>query len=283
MGSSTAEAFGSVGRGDLLRFHPESLVLIKDKAHPLYDPRVDLPVDERLVLSIMQNGVIEPIIVRKAGDGENGPIVEVVDGRQRVKAAIEANARLAVEGKEEILVPAVRRRGEDADLFGVMASTFIRRGEGAIEQAKKISRYLAMGRTEDDAAAAFGVSRTTIQGRVILLEAVKEVKAAVQSAAVPIEEAIRIARLPKEGQLEALREVIAAPTPRAKKEKAEEANPSTRLRMVGRKKLSNLRDNIHVLSTDERPTGIQVLNFILGDTGDSPIDNAWLEPVQVGG
>ena len=35
-------------RGDHFYVDPESLVLVTDKSHPLYDPRVENPVDEAM-------------------------------------------------------------------------------------------------------------------------------------------------------------------------------------------------------------------------------------------
>lgn len=76
-------------RENMFRVEPEKMVLVTDENHPLYDPRVHLPLRENLVLNIMAHGVKEPILIRK-----NGDTFEVVDGRQRVKHAIEANKRL---------------------------------------------------------------------------------------------------------------------------------------------------------------------------------------------
>lgn len=78
--------YGAVGRGDTLNFRPEDLKVITDAKHPLYDARVERPVDEAMVLSIMSLGIIEPLVI--ARDGES---VYVVDGRQRRLNAIEAN------------------------------------------------------------------------------------------------------------------------------------------------------------------------------------------------
>lgn len=38
-------SYGAVGRGDTLSFRPEDLKVITDKAHPLYDPRVERQAD----------------------------------------------------------------------------------------------------------------------------------------------------------------------------------------------------------------------------------------------
>ena len=46
MGRSTKEVWQADAAGSLLLYEPENLTLITDPAHPLYDERVHLPVDE---------------------------------------------------------------------------------------------------------------------------------------------------------------------------------------------------------------------------------------------
>ena len=62
---SSKAAHGAAGKSNLLLFDPDELHLITDKAHKLYDPRVEDPVDETLVASILFKGVVESIIVWK--------------------------------------------------------------------------------------------------------------------------------------------------------------------------------------------------------------------------
>ncbi|STW26152.1 Uncharacterised protein [Klebsiella michiganensis] len=46
----------------------------------------------------------------------------VVDGRQRVRHTLEANSRLAKEGKNPLLVPAVTKRGSAVRMAQAMVS-----------------------------------------------------------------------------------------------------------------------------------------------------------------
>lgn len=212
MGSDAKASYGAVGRGDLLFFEPESLVIVTDKAHALYDERVDpesggfLPLDERLVRSIMARGVLEPIIIRKNGETKKGkPIVEVVDGRQRVRCAIEANKRLKAEHKEAVRVPGVQKRGDDGDLFGVMISTNeIRQQDTPMVRARKLGRYLDLGRTVEDAAVTFGVSVATCKNYLAMLDCAKPVQEAVESGEMPMRVAKELFPLPKGEQATAL-------------------------------------------------------------------------------
>ena len=88
MAKNSKDAYGAEGTTSLLSFDPDKLVLVEDKNSPLYDPRIDLPIDEPMVASILALGVQEPVLVWK--DPEDGQ-VKVVAGRQRVKNAREAS------------------------------------------------------------------------------------------------------------------------------------------------------------------------------------------------
>jgi ParB family chromosome partitioning protein len=92
MAKNSIDAYGASGKTNVLMFEPENLHLVTDKTHPLYDERIHLPINDAMVLNIMDQGVLEPIIVWK--DPETGKSC-VVDGRQRVRHTLEANKRLA--------------------------------------------------------------------------------------------------------------------------------------------------------------------------------------------
>lgn len=143
---------------------PDDLVLITEKTDPLYDARVELPIDEAMVLNIMAVGVLEPVIVRKR---ENEPIV--IDGRRRVKHAREANRRLAKAGKETVMVPTIVRRGDEADAYTVTVSANeFRHQDERREKARKAQRLAQLGRSEGDIAVAMGVSVPTVQKLLVL-------------------------------------------------------------------------------------------------------------------
>ena len=108
MAKNSVDAYGASGKTNVLMFEPEKLHLVTDKTHPLYDERINLPIDEGMVLNIKELGVLEPITVWK--DPENG-LTCVVVGRQRVRHTMEANKLLLKEGKTSLLVPGVVKRG----------------------------------------------------------------------------------------------------------------------------------------------------------------------------
>lgn len=160
------------GRLNAFAVDPVDLVIIGlDTAdgpeHPLYDERATMKLDESLVKNIMGYGIIETVVVVKDADGR----VLVVAGRQRVRAAREANIRLKAEGKAIVLVPVMTRRGELNALMGVMVSENEHRMEDRpIAKARKACRFVGMGHSEAEAAIAFGVTIQTLHAWMRLLE-----------------------------------------------------------------------------------------------------------------
>jgi ParB family chromosome partitioning protein len=65
MAKNSIDAYGASGKTNVLMFEPENLHLVTDKAHPLYDERIHLPIDEGMVLNIKELGVLEPIMSGK--------------------------------------------------------------------------------------------------------------------------------------------------------------------------------------------------------------------------
>jgi len=184
---------------------PDDLLLVDDKAHPLYDARVNMPLNEGLVRNVMVYGVIEPVIIRK--DGEK---IEVIDGRQRVKAAREANKRLKAEGKETLEVPCMLRRGEDAMLFGVSVSANENRADDSIlAKAIKAGRLLDMGKDAEYISLVFGVTENTVRTWIGLLNLSAELKKAVEGGEVSPSAAAKLADLSREDQAKALAEMRA--------------------------------------------------------------------------
>ncbi len=206
MGRNSGQVFGASGRKDLLLFEPSQLTLVTDKANALYDERVELEVDERLIKNIMVFGVLEPIIVRLNGEDKKGqPIVEVIDGRQRVKATIEANRRLAKQGSETHRVPAVTRRGDDASMAGIMVSANeLRTPDDPISRARKMQTLIDMGKSPEEVGVYFGVSAHTVSNGLTLLDCAAPVQEAIAKGEVSQVVGRTLARLPRDEQKKVL-------------------------------------------------------------------------------
>jgi ParB family chromosome partitioning protein len=213
MGSDSKKAYNALGRDELLLFDPETLVIVTDPKHPLFDERALLQPEERLILSIMDVGVIEPIVVRKNGEREKGiPNIEVVDGRQRVKAARIANHRILEQGGEPVRVPGVRRLGDNVSLTGVMITTNeLRLADSPLIKAQKLSRYLALGRTMEEAAVTFGATVSTLKGYLSLLTCHPDVIAALKKGRIGVTHAKMLSAMPQEEQPQKLVEILSKP------------------------------------------------------------------------
>lgn len=184
-------------RSDAFALEPEKFTLITDPGHPLYDPRVHDEPDESLVRNVMTYGVIEPVIIRK-----NGENVEVVAGRGRVKAALEANRRLTAEGKQPIRVPAILKRGQDADMFGVLISeNECRREDNPLIKSEKAQRLINMGKSVEEVAVAFGVKRQSVEAWLALGDVAQPVLEAVEQGEISATAAAKLSALDREDQV----------------------------------------------------------------------------------
>lgn len=189
-------------------FKPEDLVLVTDKSDPLYDPRVEDPIDEAMVNNIAYFGVREPITVTRR-DGK----AVVVNGRTRVRAAIIANRRLVEQGKEPIQVPAVTASDEDDDLFGLMISLNEQRhDDGPLTKAKKAARMLELcGGNRAKVCVAFGITGPTLSNWLKVFDLAPAVKKALDRGDLGMTAASALAELPKEEQEKAMETVASQP------------------------------------------------------------------------
>lgn len=250
MGSDAKKSLGAEGRGDLLFFDPDTLVLVEDPSHPLYDERVHLPVPEWLIESVMEVGVLEPIGVRKNGVREdNTPIVEVSYGRQRTKAAREANKRLRAQGKELVRIPAVVKRGDAADLFGMsITENQARQADPPMVLARKMQRYLDMGRDMTQTARTFCMTKQTVKVHLKLLELHPELQKMIDSGKLSINVAKKLVVFPQEQQVGKLDEIVNGALANAETTEEEQASESPesgeRESSVEIRNTKNVRENI---------------------------------------
>jgi ParB family chromosome partitioning protein len=251
---------------DLFWFDPEEIRVPTTGA--LADARAGLPVLESLVLDIMVRGVVEPVIVAKGDDG----MPELIDGRQRVRAATEANRRLAAQGVKLLLVPAVYRRADELGMFAAMICANEHRQQDApIERARKAQRFLDLGASEDECAVAFGVSRPTIRNWLSLLDLGPAARSAMEDGKISPTAASQIAKLPKEKQAEALVRTLSSdskPTVRKAREQARAtdgqvptsgpARPRMRSKLEIEQVLANRAAELRAMD------GITVCRWVLG-------------------
>ena len=201
MPKASRDSLNAKGKRDCYMFDPEDLVLVTDDKSPLYDERINLPVDEALVLNIMfvpnggsaPQGVIEP--VNGMRNTETGK-VEIIDGRQRIKAAREANKRLKKQGLEPIWVPCMLKKTTGHGAMGMLiSSNEIRQDDTPLGRAKKMQRYIDYGRDEAEVAILFGVSKPSVKNLLSLLDAPAAVRNAVEAGQISTSDGYKLAKL----------------------------------------------------------------------------------------
>jgi len=225
MPKASRDSLNAKGKRDAYMFDPDDLVLVTDEKSPLFDERVHLPVDENLVLNIMfapdgvPQGVLEPVnVIRNAETGK----VEVVSGRQRVKAAREANKRLKKRGLEPVRVPAMIQRASAHRAMGILISeNEHRQDDTPIGRAKKAQRYIDLGRDEAEIAVLFGISVPSVKNLLALLDAPAAVRHAVEAGKISTSDGYKLARLePSEAKEKVAKLIEHAPrTPGKKRSK----------------------------------------------------------------
>lgn len=169
-------------------FDPEDLVIIEDPKDSLYDARAKLAPNESLVRNIAHFGILEPVLVTRRGSAGI-----VVDGRQRVRAAREANKRLKEAGLEQVKVPCILRAGDDAHLFGILCTANEHRlNDTPLERAKKASRLRDLGRSEEEIALTFGVSKAAVTKWLKVLDLPAAVREEVEAGHISAEAALKL-------------------------------------------------------------------------------------------
>ncbi len=170
-----------------------------DPMDPFYDDRVNLPLRPEFVESIDQLGVLETIVLC-ARNGE----AWVNNGRQRVRAAIEANKRRIARGVAPMRVRVIMSAETDAQTIFLMARTLnaFRQDDGPLQIARNFKRAEERyGTTAEKYAASEGISVATLRGYVSLLDkAAPVLLEAIDGGTIEPTKAAQIARLPAEEQ-----------------------------------------------------------------------------------
>jgi ParB family transcriptional regulator, chromosome partitioning protein len=165
-----------------------------------FQPRTQMD-DERiedLARSIRGNGIIQPIVVRRAGEG-----YEIIAGERRWRAAQRAGL---------LKVPVVVRDVPDERLLAVALIENIQREDlNPIEEAVAYRRLAdEFHLTQEQIADAVGKDRSSIANYVRLLRLPQEVRANLASNAISMGHARALLALPDEAaQLRAGRDIVA--------------------------------------------------------------------------
>lgn len=146
------------------------LVPVGDIRPNRYQPRMEMDEEAlaELTESIRTHGVLEPIIVRPAGDG-----YELVVGERRWRAAQRA-------GLSEI--PSVVRELTDQEAAVIALVENLQREDlDPIEEAKAFKRLLDLNMTQEEVAAQVGKSRPAVANSLRLLTLPDDVQGLISS------------------------------------------------------------------------------------------------------
>lgn len=211
-GRKNGEAPPAHLRGPLVYLDPDEAVLVDDPHAALYDERVELPVDPAAVANFRSYGVILPCVGRRDGD-----TVVIIDGKQRVKIAREANRINRTCGLPPLRLPVVLRTDDDKEAAAVAESAnAIRWGDSPLVKARKVQRLVNLGHQQKDIAGIFGASKSTVSIWLSLLRLTPRLQAMLEREELRFADAVRLAKLPRdeqEAKLEGLDADRATPRP----------------------------------------------------------------------
>ena len=150
-----------------------------------WNPRTDFSGEDELKLSIIENGVLEPLTVKAVGER-----VILVDGERRLRATLLA----IMDGHEIVSVPAMLARRGISDIEAMFTAIIKNDGKplSPVEEADAFRRLAAWGVTQSDIAKRIGRSQPYVSGRLVLVDAAPEVRKAIAEKKVKIKDASRI-------------------------------------------------------------------------------------------
>jgi ParB family chromosome partitioning protein len=136
-----------------------------------FQPRTTFSAEslEELEASIREHGILQPVVVRKAGAG-----YELVAGERRLRAA-------EALGLDQI--PAVVREASDEDMQTLALVENLQREDlNAMEKARALKAMMRnFGITQDEVATRVGKARTTVANLLRLLDLPPEVQEMVEA------------------------------------------------------------------------------------------------------
>jgi ParB/RepB/Spo0J family partition protein len=194
---------GIVGRGDQYRVDPR-IIVVQDG----WNPRTDFSGQDELKLSIIENGVRQPLRVKK----QDNRII-LIDGERRLRATLQAIA----EGHAIESVPAIFERNGVNDIEAMFTALITNEGKplDPVEEATAFYRLQNWGVSVGDIARRMGKSESHVRNRLALVDAAPELKAAIQAKQVGTVDAVKIVK-ESGGNIEAQTKAI--PEAKAKRE-----------------------------------------------------------------
>jgi ParB family chromosome partitioning protein len=201
--AGTAQAAAPVvgARGDEMAHLP-----LDELTRGKYQPRVDMRQEalEELAISIRNQGVIQPIVVRPLANAAPGaPRYEIIAGERRWRAAQIAGLKT---------IPSlIRRVPDEAAIAMALIENIQREDLNPLEEARALERLIAEFHvTHQQAADAVGRSRASVTNLLRLLELAPEVAEMVEKREIEMGHARALLALSqRRQQVEAARMVAA--------------------------------------------------------------------------
>ena len=163
-----------------------------------YQAREEFDPDEiaQLAVSILQNGLLQPVTVRRLGRDR----YQLIAGERRLRACKMA-------GLSEL--PAILCDYEDAQTAALgLLENLQRQALNPFEQAKGIRDLIALwGCTQEEAARRLGMAQPTLNNKLRLLSLSKEEQAQCLNLGLTERHARAVLRLPKEERAKALEQM----------------------------------------------------------------------------
>lgn len=204
-------------RVNAFRVDPHSVIVVgvdkKDvykKTHPMYDPRVERPLDEDKLQGYVKYGPIKPIIVIKEGDD-----IIVDDGRRRTlytRAANEIRLKQGLEPWQLRVMTPEKISMETAYDYSIMLNE-AREEDDVVTKVEKLERWIQIngpieGTNVEKACAVFACSRVTLKRYEANIGLHRDVKALVRDKKLSHVAAASLAALPYERQPEKAKELL---------------------------------------------------------------------------
>lgn len=160
-----------------------------------YQPRRDFDDMEGLAQSILQNGILQPLTVRR----ENGEI-ELVSGERRLRAA-------KMLGMETVPCIIVEMSGRNSAVMALIEN-IQRQDLSVFDEAEAIAKLIDFyGMTQEDAAVRLGKSQSTIANKLRILKLDEETRSKITEYGLTERHARALLKLPEEHRAEVVETV----------------------------------------------------------------------------
>jgi hypothetical protein len=236
-------------RFDTAKEDLKRLKLAKDEEDPYFDARQNLEVSEGLTQSMADED--EPAVIKVVEDGSD---YKVWDGRNRVRAAPEANRLRRKAGKPPIVfhlaVVDPPANGEPSEIIKGTMRANIRQDSPPCVLAQDISRALAADVTEEWLCATLGMTSAKLHQYIALLDLPKAVQKHVDENTISIAAALALTKLDLKDVELAAEKLVAAAKVGKRVSAAQVANPNHDSKVATKKEI---RQYVLDLQSDPLP------------------------------